>query len=101
MLAEHLESVRLEIGHTQARLGARTRELESESHLRQLAARESGRLRSDIARLGARRAEAAQHATSLQTEVFKAGEKLAQFKLVQNWNQVGAAWPGAQPGGHL
>lgn len=91
MLAEHLESVRLEIRHTQARLSARTRELESESHLRELAAREGGRLRSDIARLGRRRAEDAQRVTGLQTELFKAGEQLAQFKLVQNWNQVGAA----------
>ncbi|KAL4443384.1 hypothetical protein ABPG75_011121 [Micractinium tetrahymenae] len=87
VLAEHLDSVRLEIRHTQARLSARTREVESESHLRELAARESGRLRSDIARLGVRRGEAAQRVTGLQTEVFKAGEKLAQFKLVQNWNQ--------------
>lgn len=90
VLAEHLNSVQLEIRHTQARLTSRTREVESEAHLRELAARESGRLRSDIARAGKRRAEAAQHVTGLQTEVFQAGEKLAQFKLVQNWNQVGA-----------
>lgn len=88
MLAEHLESVRLEIRHTQARLTARGREVESETHLKELAARESGRLRADIARLATQRGEAGQRVTGLQTEVFKAGEKLSQFKLVQNWNQV-------------
>ena len=90
MLVEHLQSVRLEIRHTQARLTARTREAESETHLKELAARESGRLRTDAARLAARRAEAAQRIASLQTELFKAGERLDQFRLLQNWNQVGA-----------
>lgn len=92
MLAEHLESVRLEIRHTQARLTARTREVESEGHLRELAARESGQLRTEVARLTAQRAEVAQRITAMQTEVFKAGGKMDQFKLVQNWNQVHGCW---------
>ncbi|PRW50762.1 flagella associated isoform B [Chlorella sorokiniana] len=87
VLAEHLDSVRLEIKHTQTRLTARTREVEGEAHLRAVAERESGRLRSDAARLAARRAELAQRVTVMETEAFTAGERLDQFRLVQNWNQ--------------
>lgn len=79
----------------QTRLTARTREVEGEAHLRAVAERESGRLRSDAARLAERRAELAQRVTAMETEAFKAGERLDQFRLVQNWNLVGG---GAGPG---
>ena len=94
VLADHLDSVRLEIRHTQARLGARTKEAASEAHLRELAAREAGRLRADGAALQQRRGELAQRAAGLQTEAFQAGERLDQFRLLQNWNQVGAGLSG-------
>lgn len=90
VLVEHLDSVRLEIRHTQGRLAARTKEVEGEAHLRQLAEREGGRLRADVARLAAQRGELVQRVTAMQTEAFQASERLDQFKLLQNWNQVGA-----------
>lgn len=90
VLADHLDSVRLEIRHTQARLGARTKEAASEAHARELAAREAGRLRADGAALQQRRGELAQRVAGLQTEAFQAGERLDQFRLLQSWNQVGA-----------
>ena len=89
VLAEHLGSVRLEIQHTQGRLTARQREVQGEAHLQELAARESGRLRSDAARLRARREELAHRVTGIQGEVLQAGERMDQFRLVMNWNQVG------------
>ncbi|EFN56849.1 hypothetical protein CHLNCDRAFT_144442 [Chlorella variabilis] len=91
VLAEHLDNVRLEISHTQARLAARRREVETEAHLQEVAARETGRLRADIARLQQRRGELEQSATAMQTEAFQAGERMDQFKLVQNWNQARGA----------
>jgi chromosome segregation ATPase len=88
VLEEHLGNVRLEISHTQTRLVARRSEVEGEAHLRQLAAREAGRLRGDIARLQTRRRELDQRMTAMQTEALQAGERMDQFKLVQNWNQA-------------
>lgn len=89
VLAEHLDSVCLEIRSTQGRLGAREREAAGEAHLRELATREGGRLRRDTARLAARRHELAKRAAGMETEAFKAGERLDQFRLVMCWNQVG------------
>lgn len=63
--------------------------MEGEAHLRAVAERESGRLRSDAARLAARRAQLAQRVMAMETEAFTAGERLDQFRLLQNWNQVG------------
>lgn len=90
MLSEHLDNVRQEITHTQARVAARRREVVSEAHLAQIAARETGRLRADSARLQRLRAELEQRATAMRTESFQAGERMEQFKLLQNWNQ--ASW---------
>lgn len=72
----------------QARLTARTKEVETEKHLRELAERESGRLGKDAARLAEGRREAAQRATAMQAELLRGQEKLDQFRLVMNWNQV-------------
>ncbi len=85
-----IDSSRIPPSHLyQSRLTTRTREVEGEAHLRAVAERGTGRLRSDAARLAARRAELAQRVTAMETEAFTAGERLDHFRLVQNWNQVG------------
>lgn len=88
MLEDHLGNVQHDIAQTQTRLASRRSEVEGEAHLRQLVSREAGRLRGDIARLQARRGELGQRATAMQTEALQAGERMGQFKLVQNWNQA-------------
>lgn len=42
-MEEHLKNVRQEVGHTNALMAAKKKEIETEEHLRDLAAREAGR----------------------------------------------------------
>lgn len=42
-MEEHLKNVRQEVGHTNALMAAKKKEMETEEHLRDLAAREAGR----------------------------------------------------------
>lgn len=90
VLSEHLGNVRLEIKHTQGHLTAKRQEVETEGHLRELSRREAGRLQSDTARLARQRAELEERAAGMRTEVFAAQERLDQFRLLMNWNQVSA-----------
>eukprot|EP00887_Chlorella_sp_A99_P001108 scaffold14.g1108.t1 len=87
VLAEHLDAVRLEIKHAQGHLTARTQEVATEGHLRELSSREAGRLRAEAAKLARQRGEQEQRATALQAEVLTAQERLDQYKLLMNWNQ--------------
>lgn len=73
---------------SQAALSAKNQELASEGHLRELAAREAGRLRADAEKGARARAEAEARAAALRAEVFATQERLDQFRLLMNWNQV-------------
>lgn len=42
-MEEHLKNVRQEVGHTNALMAAKKKEIATEEHLRALAAREAGR----------------------------------------------------------
>lgn len=46
-----------------------------------------GRMKKDLEKLGLERAELQEKVTSLQNQIYKATEKMDQFKLLMNWNQ--------------
>lgn len=50
-MSEHLKNVRQELQHTQGLVGARKKEIETESHLLTIAEREEGRLKQEIKKL--------------------------------------------------
>ncbi|KAJ9515479.1 hypothetical protein QJQ45_016481 [Haematococcus lacustris] len=87
IMMEHLANVQQELKYTQSRVESKVKEIETEQHLKQLAERETGRLRADTTRLVNERGELGDKVSSLKTQVFKANEKLDGFKLLMNWNQ--------------
>lgn len=44
-------------------------------------------MKKDLEKLGLERAELQEKVTSLQNQIYKATEKMDQFKLLMNWNQ--------------
>lgn len=51
------------------------------------APRPQGRLRKDVTKLAQEKQEMADKVAGLQTQIFRANEKLDGFKLLMNWNQ--------------
>ena len=57
ILDEHLKSVQMELVHTQSLVDVKNKEIESEEHLKQVAERQSGRLKNEIEKLEQRVAD--------------------------------------------
>mmetsp|Transcript_91480 Transcript_91480/g.244969 ORF Transcript_91480/g.244969 Transcript_91480/m.244969 type:complete len:925 (-) Transcript_91480:135-2909(-) len=87
IMTEHLHNVQQELVHTQGLQDAKKREVETEEHMKALAARQTGRLRAEIARLKGMGEEYQDRTNQIQGEIFHGNEKLDQFKLEMNWNQ--------------
>jgi coiled-coil domain-containing protein 39 len=81
VMEEHLKSVQTELGYTQGRLSNRRQEIHSERHLRALAEREAARLRADIRAMRKERAGLGDRVVGLQGQIFRASERIDQFKV--------------------
>ena len=86
-MAEHLKSVQMELVHTQSLVDAKNKEIETEEHMKQITERQSGRLKNEIEKLENRIADQQDRLNNIQNMIFKANEKMDQFKLEMNWNQ--------------
>ena len=87
ILQEHLKSVQQELVHTQSLVDQKNKEIESEEHLKQIAERQSGRLNNELKKLEQRVADQQDRLNNIQNMIFKANERMDQFKLEMNWNQ--------------
>lgn len=87
ILQEHLKSVKMELVHTQSLVDAKNKEIETEEHLKQITERQSGRLKNEIEKLEQRVADQQDRLNNIQNSIFKANERMDQFKLEMNWNQ--------------
>ncbi|CAN0220456.1 unnamed protein product, partial [Phaeothamnion confervicola] len=86
-MREHLRNVVQEVAHTDALLGAKKRETETEEHMAALARREIGRYSQEARRLAAAADAARDDLHGAQDGIFRAGEAMDRFKLQMNWNQ--------------
>lgn len=86
-MIDHLKNVEQEHKHTQSLVDQKSREIETEDHLKQLAERELGRVVSDLDKVAKQMVEGQDSLNSIQNAMFAANEKLEQFKLQMNWNQ--------------
>ena len=77
----------MELVHTQSLVDARNKEIETEEHMKQITERQSGRLKNEIEKLDNRVADQQDRLNNIQNMIFKANEKMDQFKLEMNWNQ--------------
>lgn len=87
ILEEHLKSVQQELIHTQALVDQKNKEIETEEHMKQIAERQAGRLKNELKKLEQQSADQQDRLNNIQNMIFKANEKMDQFKLEMNWNQ--------------
>ncbi|KAJ3398649.1 hypothetical protein CcCBS67573_g04288 [Chytriomyces confervae] len=72
----HLKNVKQELMHTQALHDAKTRQIETEDHFKQLADRECGRLVLEIRRTEKEIAEITDHLTTIQNNIYRGNERI-------------------------
>ncbi|KAL3156428.1 hypothetical protein ABBQ38_000737 [Trebouxia sp. C0009 RCD-2024] len=87
VMSEHLANVQAELKYTQSRFNAKTNEIQTEDHLKQLSKRQGGRLEKEVAASRTTQLEMADKLDQLHTDLYRGKEKMDQFKLVMNWNQ--------------
>ena len=87
IMSEHFKNVQQEVDHTNTLVNSKKAELQTESHLRQLTSRQLGRCRLDAKKLADGIAEAQDHLNHLQNQIYRANEKMDEFKMQMNWNQ--------------
>ncbi|XP_065888087.1 coiled-coil domain-containing protein 39-like [Dysidea avara] len=86
-MREHMKNVRQELHHTQGIYGARKRDLETEEHMKQIAEREQGRLKSEIQRLDNEIADLKDKMNSFENNCFRYNKKIEDLKKEMNWDQ--------------
>jgi len=87
VMVEHLKNVQQELVNTQQLTDAKSKEVETEEHLKQLAQREAGRLMQDISKQERKAFELQDRLNLTQNHIFRGNEKMDAFKLQMNWNQ--------------
>jgi len=85
-IQSHLKNVQQEVGYTQSQVDSRSKEAESESHLKMLSERATGKLQSDTKQLKREHTQLQSQAERLQSQIQSDNEKLEQFKQHMNWN---------------
>ncbi|XP_071508551.1 coiled-coil domain-containing protein 39-like [Diadema antillarum] len=86
-MSSHMKNVQQELNHTQNLCGARSKELETENHMKLVAQREEGRLKQEIIRLENDLADIKERKNIFQNTIFKNTQKLEELKSQLNWDQ--------------
>ncbi|KAJ3041458.1 Coiled-coil domain-containing protein 39, partial [Rhizophlyctis rosea] len=94
----HMKNVQQELAHTHALNDAKTRQIETEDHFKQLAEREAGRLSLEIKRMEKEIAHITDHLSTLQNNIHRGTEKIdavrTELKLekeeLEEWLRVQA-----------
>jgi len=86
-MSDHLKNVLQERLQTQEVCNARSREIKTEEHFRQLAEREEGRLRSEIGKLEKELDAIKERKNIYENNIFKGTEKIEVLKGQMNWDQ--------------
>jgi chromosome segregation ATPase len=87
ILTEHLKNIQQELLHTQTLVDGKTKEIQTEDHMKQLAERQTGRLYAELQKIEQQAADQQDRLNTIQNQIFKGNEKLDQYKLEMNWNQ--------------
>jgi len=87
VMVEHLSNVQQELVNTQQLTDAKSKEVETEDHLKQLGDREKGRVLQEIGKLERNAFDLQDRLNIAQNNIFRGNEKMDAFKLQMNWNQ--------------
>ena len=81
IMEEHLKSVQSELAYTQARVTSKRKEIQSEAHLKSLSERQWARYVADLKLIKKERDELTEKVSTLQNQIYRANEKMDQFKV--------------------
>eukprot|EP01018_Ginkgo_biloba_P003218 Gb_26076 [translate_table: standard] len=87
IMENHIKRVEREIFHTQCRVENKRREIDAEKHMTKLSEMETVRIRREIVKLEKENDESLERIHCLNALVFKANEKMEEFRLIMKWNQ--------------
>ncbi|KAJ3076829.1 Coiled-coil domain-containing protein 39 [Podochytrium sp. JEL0797] len=79
-MKRHLKNVQQELKQTQALHDAKTRQIETEDHFKQLADRESGRLVLEIRRTEKEISDTTDHLNTIQNNIYRGNEKIDSIR---------------------
>jgi chromosome segregation ATPase len=87
VMKEHFKNVQQELEHTNALFNAKKSEIHTEEHLKQLTSRALGRSQLDSTAAQNKLEEVQNQLNTVQADIYKANERLDEFKMQMNWNQ--------------
>lgn len=87
IMQEHFQNVQQEVQHTNALVTSKRKEIQTESHLYQLISRNLGRSKIESKTLIQNIEQSQDMLNQLQNNIYKANEKMDEFKMQMNWNQ--------------
>ena len=87
VMREHFKNVQQELEHTNALYNAKTAEIKTEEHLKQLTSRSLGRSQLDSRKFQLSIEEVQDQLSGTQSSIYKANERMDEFKMQMNWNQ--------------
>lgn len=87
IMREHFKNVQSEVEHTNQLYNAKTAEIHSERHLSQLTNRALGRSQLETRTLQMGLETVRDQLNTVQTAIYRANEKMDEFKMQMNWNQ--------------
>ena len=86
-MKEHFKNVQQEVEHTNALQNAKKSEIQTELHLKELTSRALGRTQLDSKNLQSAIQFVQEQLNTVQSLIYKANEKMDEFKMQMNWNQ--------------
>lgn len=87
VMKEHFKNVQSEVEHTNALQGAKKAEIDTERHMRQLTSRALGRGQNESKTIQSDITFMKEQVNLVQSQIFKATERMDEFKMQMNWNQ--------------
>ena len=87
VMKEHFKNVQQEVEHTNALQNAKKSEIQTELHLKELTSRALGRSQLESKNVQSSIQFVQEQLNTVQSLIFKANEKMDEFKMQMNWNQ--------------
>lgn len=87
IMKDHKKNVESELKQTRLFIDEKTKQTDTEQHLKQVAERQIGRMNMEFEKLSREYSEVQDRINEMQNFIYKGNEKLDQVSLEKNWNK--------------